>query len=283
MSKEFPAKVLLFGEYSVLGGSHACAFPWPARSGRLKFLETSARDKDLESNAILKAYYGYLAAANHCDRSMEFLDLEPINRDVWDGLFFDSDIPDSYGMGSSGALVAALYDRYRLPGRSADLVCVRDDLAFMESAFHGRSSGTDPLVSYLGKPVFIRGGAISSPDIALEDFSRHLKISLVDSGVPGITKAGMDTFLQEPKPARFRDRYIPLVNDLVDSLYQGNTTGLFGKVLKLSELQLELFSTLFTPAMEAEARRGLDSGEFALKLCGSGGGGFYLKLEPGAR
>ena len=33
---------------------------------------------------------------------------------ISDGMYFDSSIPRGYGVGSSGALVAAIYDRYSL-------------------------------------------------------------------------------------------------------------------------------------------------------------------------
>ena len=39
-------------------------------------------------------------------------DLDTLKNDVETGMYFDSSIPQGYGVGSSGALVAAIYDKY---------------------------------------------------------------------------------------------------------------------------------------------------------------------------
>ena len=41
-------------------------------------------------------------------------DLDQMASDISKGMYFDSSIPPGYGVGSSGALVAAVYDRYAL-------------------------------------------------------------------------------------------------------------------------------------------------------------------------
>ena len=38
--------------------------------------------------------------------------LDELKRDIDKGMYFDSSIPQGYGVGSSGALVAAVYDKY---------------------------------------------------------------------------------------------------------------------------------------------------------------------------
>src|SRR5690242_20746449 len=40
------------------------------------------------------------------------LDLAALENDLNKGLYFDSSIPQGFGVGSSGALVAAIYDQY---------------------------------------------------------------------------------------------------------------------------------------------------------------------------
>jgi mevalonate kinase len=163
---------------------------------------------------------------------------------------------------------------------------VRGHLAFIESAFHLKSSGTDPLVSYLNKPVFIRNGEIYCPDLSMEDLAGQLTIGLIDSGIPGVTKSGVGAFqsvdfLDRSGKQVFEKDYIPLINSMVESIYHNRPGNLMDKVLQISELQLLLFPNLFTPQMAVAARQGLDSREFAIKLCGSGGGGYYLKLSAG--
>ena len=90
------------------------------------------------------------------------LDWEALHADLDLRLYFDSSIPQGYGVGSSGALVAAFYDRYAVDKISpqADLIPeklsrLKSIFAAMESYFHGKSSGLDPLNSYLSLPLLI--------------------------------------------------------------------------------------------------------------------------------
>ena len=77
-------------------------------------------------------------------------------------MYFDSSIPQGYGIGSSGALVASIYDQYAedkitiLENLTRDkLLNLKAIFSLMESFFHGKSSGLDPLNSYLSLPILI--------------------------------------------------------------------------------------------------------------------------------
>ena len=89
-------------------------------------------------------------------------DLNTLQNDVNNGMYFDSSIPQGYGVGSSGALVASIYDKYAddkitvLENLTRDkLLKLKEIFSFMESFFHGKSSGLDPLNSYLSLPILI--------------------------------------------------------------------------------------------------------------------------------
>src|SRR5699024_1889521 len=89
-------------------------------------------------------------------------DVEALQADIEKGLYFDSSIPQGYGIGSSGALVAAIYDKYATNKITILENLTRDKLnkrkaifGEMESFFHGQSSGLDPLNSYLSLPILI--------------------------------------------------------------------------------------------------------------------------------
>ena len=96
------------------------------------------------------------------DEELVVFDLNTLKADVNSGMYFDSSIPQGYGVGSSGALVAAIYDKY-----AHDKITVLENLtrekllklktifSEMESFFHGKSSGLDPLNSYLSIPILI--------------------------------------------------------------------------------------------------------------------------------
>ena len=286
MEPSFSAKVLLFGEYSVLAGSDACAFPLERFSGRLAFPEPyqEVSQNLTDSNQGLKKLLDYLLNPRQLQPAEQILDLRPMAEDIKSGLVFVSNLPRNYGTGSSGALTAAIYQKYRRNDISEDIDSVRNHLAFIESAFHSKSSGIDPLVSYLKKAIFIRKENIVCSDLSLDDLRSHLNIELIDSGIPGKTKTGVTNFLSNylsdpSKMEIFTNRYIPLVNEIIQSIYEGNFERIIDKIRSISEYQLRLFPELFTPEMTIEARSGLESGKNAIKLCGSGGGGFYLKFS----
>ncbi len=93
---------------------------------------------------------------------MVTFNLEVLKTDVERGMYFDSSIPQGYGVGSSGALVAAIYDKYAdnkitvLENLTREkLLQLKNIFSQMESFFHGKSSGLDPLNSYLSIPILI--------------------------------------------------------------------------------------------------------------------------------
>ena len=98
----------------------------------------------------------YLENLQKEDSSLVSFDIEKLKSAIEAGLYFDSSIPQGYGVGSSGALVAAIYDKY-----ASDKITILENLtrekllilksifSKMESFFHGKSSGLDPLNSYL--------------------------------------------------------------------------------------------------------------------------------------
>ena len=104
-SSIYSSKILLFREYSIILNSFGFALPYPSYNGRLK-LNASNNDKD--SNKNILEFIEYLKI-NGKNLSLDWL---KINKDIANGLFFKSNIPQGYGLGSSGALVAAFYNRY---------------------------------------------------------------------------------------------------------------------------------------------------------------------------
>ena len=94
--------------------------------------------------------------------------------DLNSGLYFDSSIPQGFGVGSSGALVAAIYDRYcedkisKNPKHSTDIKALKKIFSWMESYFHGKSSGIDPTICYMGLPLLIKSkdelGSVRLPE-----------------------------------------------------------------------------------------------------------------------
>ena len=151
----FYAKILLFGEYGIINDSKALTIPFNLFKGALK-KEKKFLNNSLVSNKILCKFNDYLKTQNLK------LNLKKFGSDIEEGLYFDSTIPEGYGVGSSGALVAAVYERYAINRISIlenldikKLLKLKIIFSKMESFFHGNSSGLDPLNSYLSIPILV--------------------------------------------------------------------------------------------------------------------------------
>jgi mevalonate kinase len=172
-----------------------------------------------------------------------------------------------------------------LKSAQKDLAGLREQLAAIESCFHSKSSGTDPLVSYLNQPVFISPDGIAAMDTDLASLGNIIRVDLIDSGVPGETKTGVsgfeNKFLQTPESRKkFESEYIPLVNGIINKIKHGIRTGIFEDCLQLTRYQTALFPQLFTPDTLDLSKKGIAAGTEAIKLCGSGGGGYYIRIRP---
>ena len=66
----------------------------------------------LNQNDSLKKFVVYLEQLQTEQPELVTFDLASLQNDVNNGMYFDSSIPQGYGVGSSGALVAAIYDKY---------------------------------------------------------------------------------------------------------------------------------------------------------------------------
>lgn len=216
------------------------------------------------------------------------IDLNVFALDLLRGMFLDSDIPRGYGVGSSGALVASVYDRYApnpiptvpLPGTKV-LKRLQKNLAMLESYYHGTSSGLDPLSCYVGKPLLIdpQNGpkTVTLPSRALHEPGGFF---LADTHLQRKTEGLVNAFLKDYQNVAYRnmiqDMYIPVVDFCIDALLQGHGTELLRGFRQLSSMQLHHFSPMIPVGFEELWGEGLETGLFYLKLCGAGGGGFLL-------
>ena len=105
----FYSKILLFGEYGIIKNSKGLSIPYNFYNGALK-TSSALNSVNQNSNESLQAFANYLKENQKSDL-VEF-DLDSLLNDIENGLYFDSSIPQGYGVGSSGALVAAIYDKY---------------------------------------------------------------------------------------------------------------------------------------------------------------------------
>lgn len=279
----FYAKILLFGEYGIIKDSKGLAIPYNAYRGALKTSE-SLLGKSLESNQNLDRFYNYLAALQ---TDLVSFNLVSFKEDVDNGMYFDSSIPQGYGVGSSGALVASIYDKYAANKTTVLENLTRDKLlnlkaifAVMESFFHGKSSGLDPLNSYLSLPILINSKDHVEPAGIPSQKEGKGAVFLLDSEQVGETEPMVNIFMNKMKNEGFRkmisEEFSATTDACIDDFLQGNVKSLFGNVKSLSKIVLTNFKPMIPDAFHKVWEKGLSTNDYYLKLCGSGGGGYIL-------
>ncbi|MFT6200822.1 MAG: mevalonate kinase, partial [Vicingaceae bacterium] len=198
----FYSKILLFGEYGIIKDSKGLSIPYNFYNGALKIDEHHTVTTHT-SNANLKRFVAYLEELQEKKPLLVSFDFERLKTDVQNGLYFDSSIPQGYGVGSSGALVAAIYDEYAgnritiLENLTREkLLILKTIFAEMESFFHGKSSGLDPLNSYLSLPILINSkDNIEPAGIPSQTESGKNAVFLLDSGITGETAPMVQIFM----------------------------------------------------------------------------------------
>lgn len=289
MSKSpfYYAKILLFGEYGIINDAKGLSIPYNYYNGAFK-QKDKLSGKALQSNESLQAYGQHLQKLQHNGELPTPLDLEALESDIKAGTYFDSSIPEGYGVGSSGALVAAIYDRYSPqpihPENDLDkerIFELKQIFGQMESYFHGKSSGIDPLICYLGLPVLINSkndlGTVHMPQSAAKG---KAAIFLLNSGQPGETQPMVNIFMEKMKHEGFRkvmkEKFTKYNDACIQAFLNGDTKPLFSNLKNLSKLVLENFSPMIPGGIQELWQRGIETNDYYLKLCGSGGGGFVL-------
>jgi mevalonate kinase len=283
----FYSKILLFGEYGIIKDSKGLSIPYNFFKGALKTkLPLTAAAK--KSYTGLKEFAAYLESIQQEAPGLVTFDLDSLREDIASGMYFDSSIPQGYGIGSSGALVAAIYDKYAhgkitvLENLTREkLLKLKKIFAKMESFFHGKSSGLDPLNSYLSLPILINSqDNIESTSIPSQNPDGKGAVFLLDSGTSGETAPMVHIFMEKMKQEGFRkvlkDQFIKHTDACVDDFINGNVKSLFGNLKQLSHVVLNHFKPMIPKEFHKLWKEGIDSNAYYLKLCGSGGGGYIL-------
>lgn len=276
----FSSKVLLFGEYSVIQHSNALAMPYHLFEGRLTFRKENSGSRDPELQALVSFMK---KLGDHSDLNFDF-DVSSFGFDVSQGLVFDSTIPQGYGVGSSGALIAALYHRYcqKRQDFDGDINQLKSRLALLESHFHGASSGFDPLVSYLNKSILKdkKEGLLPVPLEERTDSTAAL--FLLNTGRSRKTEPLVNLFLEKCKSEEFsflcEKELVPVTDNCIDSFMEGDIVELWDNFYALSRFQYENFKPMIPKLYHDLWELGLKNNNFLLKICGAGGGGFLMGL-----
>lgn len=283
----FYSKILLFGEYGIIKDSKGLSIPYNFYNGALKVDEDPSEEKK-KSNQNLKLFAKHLEDLQVSNPELVKFDFEKLNADINRGMYFDSSIPQGYGVGSSGALVAAIYDEYAqdkitvLENLTRDkLLKLKKIFGEMESFFHGKSSGLDPLNSYLSIPILINSkDNIEPAGIPSQTLNGKGAVFLLDSGSIGETAPMVQIFMENMKQEPFRkmlkDQFVKHTDACVEDFLQGDVKSLFGNIKKLSHVVLDNFKPMIPAKFHKLWQKGIDTNDYYLKLCGSGGGGYIL-------
>lgn len=280
------AKILLFGEYGIIEDAKGLSIPYNQYQAQFSF-EGNDSDAARTSNGHLQNYLAYLRSLEAAGNLPVALQLEVFEKDIASGMYFDSSIPQGFGIGSSGALVAAVYDRYAIekiePSEQlsgSQIAGLKQVLGQLESYFHGRSSGMDPLICYLKIPILINSktelGTVSLP----AEKAGNGAIFLLNTGEPGETQPLVNLFLERLKQEGFRNmirtEFKKYNDECIHSFLQGDVKPLFRNLRKLSQLAFDNFKPMIPDLFHGLWKQGIDSRAYYLKLCGSGGGGYIL-------
>jgi len=258
IAPKFYSKLLLFGEYTIIDGGDALSMPLQQFHGQWT----------KGSESMLSSFFKHLLIRDGFDNTL-------INTAISENWVFESTIPQGSGLGSSGALTAAAYDAF-CKNKSDDNVLLKNELADVESFFHGRSSGLDPLTSYLNKPVVIQNNKV----VVLDKLNIGDKFFLFDSEKERDTKSLVGWFQNkketDPNFANALIELNKLNRQAIASILCSNAAGVLKSMQKISALQFEHFKPLIPENVVRVWSEGLKANKYYMKLSGAGGGGYFL-------
>lgn len=283
------SKVLMFGEYSVLHNSMALTIPFAKFSGKLSYPHMEGDAIAEKSNRGLREFCHHILE-NHTDTQFK-LNVQKLSTELDKGLFFESNIPQGFGLGSSGALVAAIFLRYldkagdfkdELKSLTRERIQhLKGCLGGMEGYFHGTSSGIDPLSIIINEPLLLDANKeiikVKTPTFNPEGKN---VIFLLNTGMARNTDNLVGRFISACENPIFKNRLEKeLINDTnaaIRSFLDKDTDAMYQHVNKLAKFQLDEMNYLIPDKYHNVVKSGMENGDYFLKLCGSGGGGYIL-------
>ena len=256
--KKYPSKVLLFGEYTIIDGGAALSIPYNKCSG------TWAKGE----NTDLSPFFEYL-------KTLSFINGDIVEIALKDHWIFQSDIPQGYGLGSSGALSAAAYDTF-CTEKSQDLSELKNHLAEIESFFHGQSSGLDPLTSYCDQAILFEHGQCKSVHLTLPSKTLFLYDSEQRRDTKSLVKKYKEKRRSDTAFRKVTEELSELNTLSILSLRNANDSLLKDCIKSISQLQYDQFKEMIPDHINTVWKSGLQSGDYYFKLSGAGGGGNFL-------
>ena len=278
--KKFFSKILLFGEYGIIKNSKALVIPYKKYYGSLKF-SSKLDNVQKDSNINLKQLSKYIKNNEFVSNKINTLKLDS---DIENGLYFESTIPESYGLGSSGAVVAAIYESYKQEvGVDLEINDLKLILSNIESFFHGQSSGIDPLSCYVQKPLLVESkNSINTIDIPPHNINSKRTLFLLDTECKGNTQGLVEIFLNKLRrkdfEVFFENEFAVATNNSITNFLERKYEDFENNFIELSKKTFNNFQEMIPVNYKNLWMDGIEKKDYYLKLCGSGGGGFLIGL-----
>jgi len=275
-SISFNSKILLFGEYGIIHDSNALSIPYKKFNGSLSKSDHLSEDQKI-SNRNIESLYEYIIQEDYLN---DIINSDNLKEEIDSGLYFDSNIPIGSGLGSSGALVSSIISRYsKVDLKSFSNSEIKKIMSLVESKFHGNSSGFDPAVSYFNKPMLYSNQKIKLIErIAFKNFKVYIIDSQIDSSTKKMIKVFEDKISKSEFRLFFNSKFINNTNQCINHLI--NTSKLFrDSVKELSNDTLHNFQEMIPEKLKNKWKEGIKNDSYYMKLCGSGGGGFFLAYD----
>lgn len=284
------SKILVFGEYGVLHNGMALTIPFSKFSGGLCYPEKGEENAmAVLSNKGIREFFKYILE-NNTDETFK-LNVNELSRELDKGLFFRSDIPQGFGLGSSGALVAAVFLRYlEKAGDFKDdmkhltmdhIQNLKSYLGALEGHFHGKSSGIDPLSIIINEPLLLKANKeIEKVEIPHYKENGKNVLFLLNTGMSRnsetLIKKFHKAYENDDFQKKLETKLIKYANAGITDFLKGDTKNFYITLDKLVRFQLDEMHYLIPEKYQSIVKQGLDTKEYYLKICGAGGGGFMI-------
>jgi len=86
----------------------------------------------------------------------------------------------------------------------------------------------------------------------------------------------MENMKQEGFRQMLKEQFVKHTDACVDDFLKGDVKSLFSNVKRLSHVVLDNFKPMIPAQFHKLWKHGIDTNDYYLKLCGSGGGGYIL-------
>lgn len=297
------AKVILFGEHSVVYGHSAVALPLKNLRMRAAVVRcnsatsvtsvtsaTSATGEstpDPDSRVTLSCldFTGKLSDIPPRFSSIRAAIREALKFAKWHGeplhVTTKSDFPPERGLGSSaaaaGAVIRAILDYYGARASDDELFELTQAA---ERVAHGCSSGLDATATSASWPVRFKCGEFSRMDICMRAW-----LVLADSGCKGMTRSTVEGLrarldAQPDKVGAQLDNLGAIAAEAEADLALGRVESMGVRMTRAHKILADL--GVSTPQLDKLVRVACEHGALGAKLTGGGGGGCVIALADTA-